>query len=109
MGENTNNSTSGNKVKNSMMLNKMHDWLTNKQYPIVPTYFGNGVVTSDTFLETGWYAVKIDDKGLECISGTEINYLEDFDKCIKACRVHNKLTCGMTKGEISLFFVQRKY
>lgn len=69
--------------------------------------------------QEGWYAVRINSKGIEVIPPFAVNFSEKndgfkadtpeaFDRCIKACNVHNEYI-GMSKKEIAVLYGQRRF
>lgn len=71
--------------------------------------------------QAGWYAVRINSKGIEVLPPFAANFSkgtgvfsvdgdtpEAFEKCLKACDVHNEYI-GMSRKEIAVLYGQRRF
>jgi len=79
-----------------------------RNYPVVPTEFLEDFIVGNWHFKAGWYAVKIDENGLEGLNGLETRF-DTFEKCTLACTLHNKIAMKMTEDEITLLYVQRRF
>lgn len=59
--------------------------------------------------KAGWYAVAVNDKGLEVLSPLTYCHagVDGFDKCKEACMAHN-IYLGMTEKEVAILWAQRR-
>ncbi|MFV2014030.1 MAG: hypothetical protein ACC656_01255 [Candidatus Heimdallarchaeota archaeon] len=76
--------------------------------PRIPTYLDFDTKRTGCE-EAGWYAVALDDRGIEVLSPLTICHGQDdiaFNKCKKACHGHN-IYLGMNVEEIAIFWAGR--